>query len=233
MKGLVLCTAAAVFLILSAGAGVSTDGDGKIVVYGEYPAVEELAADAFFDREPPRTAPLIDYSLGETVQERALTEALHFLNANVYGYTFEYKPGSTLLETEEVFNLELKGTLQSRWVDPVAEGVQGTVYRVKIELPLTPSMERWTSAFTSKRLRLQVSEGTSDFYRGWEGRSDAYYEALRNLVLASARKQLSSRPLLLRGDILLQGNPTFSVGAGRHYCKLEGYVNIVEVVTYD
>ena len=54
-----------------------------------------------------------------------------------------------------------------------------------------------------------------------------------DLVLLSAQKRLSSRPLLMRGDILLKGNPSFAVGAGRHYCRLEGYVNIVEVVTYD
>jgi hypothetical protein len=232
VKSFVLCAVAACLLGISAGTALSQDGEDKIVVYGEYPVAQELGENAF-EGEPPEAAPLIDYSLGSSVQERAMIEALHFLNANVFGYTFEYKPGSRLMETEEVFDLELRGTLQSKWVHPVAEGVQGTVYRVKIELSLTPSMERWTMAFTSNRLRLQASEGTSDFYRGWDGRSDAYLEALRNLVLASARKQLSSRPLLLRGDILLKGNPTFSVGAGRHYCKLEGYVNFVEVVTYD
>jgi hypothetical protein len=232
VKGFMLYAAMAAFLGISAGTGVSQDATEKIVVYGEYPVAQELGENAF-EREPLQAVPLIDYNKGSTVQERAMTEALHFLNANVFGYTFEYKPGSRLMETEEVFDLELRGALQSQWVHPVAEGVQGTVYRVKIELTLTPSMERWTMAFTSKRLRLQASEGTSDFYRGWDGRSDAYREALRNLVLASARRQLSSRPLLLRGDILLKGNPTFSVGAGRHYCKLEGYVNFVEVVTYD
>jgi hypothetical protein len=232
VKLFVLHAALAVFLWAGTGAAISQERQDKIVVYGEYPVARELDENAF-ERAPLGAAPLIDYSLGSTVQERAMTEALHFLNANVYGYTFEYKPGSRLMDAEEVFDLELRGALEARWVHPVAEGVQGTVYRVKIELPLTPSMERWTMAFTSNRLRLQVSEGTSDFYRGWDGRSDAYREALRNLVLASARRQLSSRPLLLRGDILLKGNPTFAVGAGRHYCKVEGYVNFVDVVTYD
>jgi len=91
----------------------------------------------------------------------------------------------------------------------------------------------WMSAFKSNTIRLTESEGTSDFAMGWEGRSDAYRDALKNLVLLSARIRLSSKPLIVKGDILLQGGPAFSVGAGRHYCKLQGFVNFVEVVTYD
>jgi len=227
------CLAITAFLIFTGISGIAQDMVEKIVVYGEYPVAEELGKDAFFNREPQRGEPLIDYTSGSTIQDHALAEALHFLNANVYGYTFEYKPGSKLLETDEVFNLALRGELEPQWVHPVGEGVRETVYRVKIELLLTPSMKRWTAAFTSNRLRFEDAEGTSDFYAGWGGRSDAYREALRNLVLVSARKQLSSKPLVMKGDILLKGNPTFSVGAGRYYCRVEGYVNIVEVVTYD
>ena len=35
------------------------------------------------------------------------------------------------------------------------------------------------------------------------------------------------------GRTLAVDGISFSVGAGRHYCKLQGYVNFVEVVTYD
>jgi hypothetical protein len=223
----------ALLIFLTDIPGTAQESVESIVVYGEYPVVEELGEDAFFNRESQRGEHLIEYSLGSNVEDRALIEALHFLNANVYGYSFEYRPGSRLMETEERFDLELRGELEREWINPLAEGVREAVYRVKVELSLTPSMMRWTMAFTSNTLRLQNAEGTSDFYSGWEGRSDAYREALRNLVLVSAKKQLSSRPLLMTGDILLKGNPTFGVGAGRHYCKIEGYVNIVEVITYD
>jgi hypothetical protein len=203
------------------------------VVYGEYPVAEEFGSGGFEEREPLTDEPLIDYSSGSDFEERALIEALHILNANVYGYTFQYKPGSRLLGTEELFNLELRGELKREWVNPVADGVRENLYRVKVELPLSASIRRWTGAFSTNRLRLERAEGTSDFYAGWEGRSDAYLEALRNLVLITARKRLSSKPLLIQGDILLKGNPQFSVGAGRHYCMLEGYVNITDVITYD
>jgi hypothetical protein len=223
-----------VFLFfIRVGQGIAQDAEESIVVYGEYPVREELGKNAFPQREQARTEPLIDYARGSGFEDRALIEALHFLNANVYGYSFMYKPGSKLLETEEVFTIELRGKLKQDWVQPVADGVRNNVYRIKIELSITPSMRRWTAAFTSNQLRLQDAEGNSDFYTGWEGRSDAYREALRNLVLVSARKQLSSKPLIIEGDILLKGNPTFNVGAGRHYCRIEGYVKIVDVVTYD
>jgi hypothetical protein len=226
--GMTIC-----MLMLPAAQGLGQSTGERIEVYGEYPAVEELGEDAFVSRDPQLGSPLIDYGRGANVRERAMVEALHFLNANVYGYTFQYKPGSRMMETEEVFNLELKGTLEERYVQIVAEGVNESVYRVKIALPLTPSMRSWTTAFTSNRLRLQEAEGNSDFFTGWEGRSDAYQDALRNLVLATARKKLSSRPLLMTGDILIRENPVFSVGAGRHLCTIQGYVNIVNVVTYD
>ncbi len=219
--------------MITVGRGAAQDTDESIVVYGEYPVRKELGENAFPQRERAQTEPLIDYASGSGFEDRALIEALHFLNANVYGYSFVYKPGSRLLENEEVFNIVLRGELKPDWVQPVADGVRNNVYRIKIELPITPSMQRWTAAFTSNQLRLQDAEGNSDFYTGWEGRSDAYREALRNLVLVSAQKQLSSKPLLIEGDILLKGNPTFNVGAGRHYCRIEGYVKIIQVVTYD
>ena len=213
--------------------GHAQHSDESIVVYGEYPVQQELGEDAFSERERQQIEPLIDYNGEAGYEDRALVEALHFLNANVYGYTFTYKPGSRLLETEELFDIELRGSIDREWVQPLADGVRNNVYRVKIELPITPSMKRWTSAFATKQLRLEKSEGNSDFYMGWDGRNDAYTEALRNLVLIAARKQLSSKPLRIEGDILLMGNPSFSVGAGRHYCSIQGYVKIHDVVTYD
>ena len=219
--------------MITVGQGAAQDTDESIVVYGEYPVRKELGENAFPPHERAQTEPLIDYASGSGFEDRALIEALHFLNANVYGYSFVYKPGSRLLENEEVFNIVLRGELKKEWVRPVADGVRNNVYRIKIELPITPSMQRWTAAFMSNQLRLQDAEGNSDFFTGWEGRSDAYREALRNLVLVSAQKQLSSKPLLIEGDILLKGNPTFNVGAGRHYCRIEGYVKIIQVVTYD
>jgi hypothetical protein len=227
------CGLFVLLLLFLAAAVWAQSNEESIVVYGEYPVLQELGDDAFPEREGPALEPLIDYEGAQGYEERALVEALHFLNANVYGYSFTYKPGSRLLETEELFDIELRGVLNRDWVQPLADGVRNNVYRVKIELPITPSMRRWTAAFTTKQLRLENAEGNSDFYMGWEGRNDAYREALRNLVLIAARKQLSSKPLRIEGDILLKGNPTFSVGAGRHYCSIDGYVKILDVVTYD
>ena len=232
-RPLLICIHIVLLLFVFAGQGAAQNADESIVVYGEYPVKQELGEGAFPDREQPKTEPLIDYALGSGFENRALIEALHFLNANVYGYSFIYKPGSRLLETEELFDIQLRGMLNQDWVQPLADGVRNNVYRVKVELPITPSMKRWTSAFATKQLRLEKSEGNSDFYMGWEGRNDAYREALRNLVLIAARKQLSSKPLRIEGDILLIGNPFFSVGAGRHYCSIKGYVKIHDVITYD
>jgi hypothetical protein len=162
-----------------------------------------------------------------------MAEALHLMSANVYGYRFTYRPGSVLMETEELFEVELRGAVGPDQVHVLASGVRDRVYRVKIELPLTPSASRWMGAFATGTVRLVSAEGTSDFFQGWEGRSDALRQALRNLVLTAAKKQVRSKPLLISGDILLEGNPAFAVGAGRHYCRVEGYVNLVDVVTYD
>lgn len=216
----------------------------SVVVHGEYPVVEELREGRFGPREPvvPGGAdaaatgggpPLVDYGAAEGAADRAMTEALHLMSANVYGYRFTYKPGSALMEVEEEFDVRLRGTVEPDMVRVVGSGVRDQVYRVKIELALTPSSYRWMRAFTSGGVREAAAEGVSDFYRGWDGRSDALRLALRNLVLTAARKQLRSRPLLISGDILLKGNPSFAVGAGRHYCRIEGYVNLVDVVTYD
>lgn len=207
--------------------------EGLIIIYGEYPVVQELRGGRFEERGIAEGSYLIDYAGGEGYKEKAFAEAFHFLNANVFGYTFFYKPGSILMKTEEIFELGLRGNIGKEDVSLVGEGVSKNIYRVKLGFQITPSVSRWQSAFHSNTIRLTESEGTSDFYTGWEGRSDALYEALRNLVLTAAKKELSSKPLLLRGDILLQNNPEFSVGAGRHYCKVQGFVNFVEVVTYD
>ena len=207
--------------------------DERIIIYGEHPVVIEIEDDGFEDKEADEVPPLIDYKRGEGYKEKAMIEAAHFLNANVYGYNFLYKPGSTLMKTEEVFEINLRGEIGPENLSVLAEGVRNNIYRVKLEFVLTPSVKKWLGVFKSSSMRLTESEGTSEFYTGWEGRSDAYREALRNLVLIAARRKLSSKPMLIKGDILIKGTPQFSVGAGRHYCKLSGYVNFVEVVTYD
>jgi len=209
----------------------------RIIVFGEYPVVEELGRGAFGSKggktEVEKGSKLIDYDRGEGYREKALIEGLHFMSANIYGYRFVYKPGSVLLKREEEFSIELRGELGEKNVSLIADGVYDTIYRVKLEFQLTPSTYKWLMAFTSNTLKLEEAEGTSDFYAGWKGRDTAYREALRNLVLITARKKFSSKPLILEGDILVKGNPEFSVGAGRYYCKLKGFVNIVKVITCD
>jgi len=205
--------------------------DDTMVIYGDYPVIKDLKPEENKEKEAGEL--LIPYNKGKDYREKALVEALHFLSADIYGYDFIYKPGSILMKTEEYFDIKLKGEIGKSSVRLVGEGVYNNIYRVKLEFELTPSVRKWLSAFYSHTLRLTEAEGTSDFYSGWEGRSAAYREALRNLVLVSAKRVLSSKPLMIKGDILTKGNPEFSVGAGRYYCKIRGWVNIVDVVTYD
>lgn len=225
--------ALAMCLLVSFPAAAADSTDLSIVLYGEYPVVEELREGRFESDAPAAADPLFEYGAADDVEQRAMAEALHLMSASVYGYTFTFKPGSELLETGEVFDIELRGRMTPGQVKVLASGVRDKVYRVKIEFELTPSVHRWMSAFASNTLRQVESEGTSDFYQGWGGRSDALREALRNLVLTAAKKQLRSKPLVISGDILVTGNPVFSVGAGRHYCRISGYVNLIDVVTYD
>jgi hypothetical protein len=219
-------------VILVSGGALAADE--RIIVFGEYPVVEELGGGRFGEEgsKAPRE-PFIMYEKGADYSAKARAEALHFLDANVYGYTFSYRPGSALMKTEEVFQIQLRGKVPEGAVIEIGNGVVDTIYRVKLGFDTTSSVQSWRAAFRSNTIRLTESEGTSDFYMGWEGRSDAYRDALKNLVLISARNRLSSKPLIVKGDILVDGNPSFSVGAGRHYCKLQGFVNFVEVVTYD
>jgi hypothetical protein len=212
---------------------LSLSGPESLVIFGEYPVVQELQKGIFKENRDEGTHSLIDYESGEGYKEKAYIEALHFINANVFGYSFFYKPGSILMKTEETFDIELKGTIGREHVSLLAEGVDNNVYRVKLEFPLTLSVRKWQSAFYTNTIRITISEGNSTFYTGWEGRSDALRDALKNLVLTDAKRTLSSKPLILKGDILMKGEPEFSVGAGRHYCKIQGFVNFVEIITYD
>lgn len=221
------------FLLFFAVPCLGADSEKSIAVFGEYPVVEELGDGAFQQEDKSGFSQLIEYGKLGGYKQKAFREALHFLNANVFGYTFVYKPGSILMKTEEVFDVELRGSVGAENTNTAGEGVNKNIYRIKLEFPVTLSVYRWQKAFLSNTIRRTQSEGTSEFYTGWEGRSEALREALRNLVLAAARRELSSKPLLLRGDILLKGTPEFSVGAGRHFCRISGYVNFVEIITYD
>jgi hypothetical protein len=222
--------AAIVFISSSACLGAN---DRTIVVHGEYPVLSEVGEGRFEESRESDAVPLIAYDRGRDYKEKAFIAAIHFLSANVYGYTFFYQPSSMLMKQEEVFELELKGTIPEDKVQRIGEGVYNNLYRVKIEFRVTPSVEKWLSAFHTNNLRLTDAEGTSEFYTGFSaGRSDAYLDALKNLVLVTAKNKLSSKPLSIKGDILLEGNPEFSVGAGRYYCSVQGFVNFVEVITY-
>jgi hypothetical protein len=210
----------------------TVSGEEMIVVYGEYPVVKEIGKGRFAAREQTGPAVLLSFEDEEDYTENARVLALHFLSANVYGYDFIYRPGSALMKREEVFDIALRGRVNEGLVLPLGDGVYGGMYRMKLGLRVTPSVEKWLAAFRTNNLRLTDADGTSDFYAGYSGMDAAYTEALKNLVLVAAKTKLSSKPLLLRGDILMAGNPEFSVGAGRHYCVVKGYVNFVEVVTY-
>lgn len=203
-----------------------------IVVFGEYPVVKEIGEGGFSSKAQPPPAVLLSFDDEEDYSENSRVLALHFLSANVYGYDFLYRPGSILMKREELFDITLRGRVNEGIVLPLGDGVYGGMYRRKLGIRVTPSVEKWLSAFRSNNLRLTDADGTSDFYAGYSGMDAAYTEALKNLVLVAAKTKLSSKPLLLRGDVLLAGNPEFSVGAGRHYCRVQGYVNFVEVVTY-
>ena len=88
------------FFLFFAGMAVCTADDDywpeeKIVIYGEYPVAEELGSGAFEARGEAGSAdqsendkgtimPLIDYRPGSGFEEKALIEALHILNANIY-----------------------------------------------------------------------------------------------------------------------------------------------------
>ncbi len=220
-------------LLFTVGSIVFADTEETIVIYGEFPVVEEIEGNAFADEGDIEREALIRYDDGIDYREKALIEAVHFLSANIYGYTFFYKPASILMKTEEIFEIELKGKIREEQTVKIGEGVYNNVYRIKLGLTITPSIQKWLNAFHSNKLRLTDAEGTSDFFSGFSGRSEAYREALRNLVLVAAKKRLSSKPLSIKGDILLKNNPSFSVGAGRYYCKIKGFVNFVEVITYD
>ena len=203
-----------------------------LVVYGEYPVVKEIRKGGFESKAPADPARLLSLEGDEDYEENAGLLALHFLSANVYGYDFLYRPGSTIMKREEAFDIALRGMVNENLVLPMGDGVYGGMYRVKLGIRVTPSIGKWLSAFRTNNLRLTDADGTSDFYAGHTGMDTAYREALKNLVLVAAKTKLSSKPLLLRGDIIVKGTPLFSVGAGRYYCTLQGYVNFVEIVTY-
>jgi hypothetical protein len=203
-----------------------------IVAYGEYPVVNEVGKGRFTSKEQSQPAVLLSFDDEDDYAENARLLALHYLSANVYGYKFIYRPSSALMKREEVFDIALRGRVNESLVLTLGDGVYGGMYRTKLGLRVTPSIEKWLAAFRSNNFRLTDADGTSDFYAGYSGMDAAYLEALKNLVLVAAKTKLSSKPLLLRGDILLTGNPEFSVGAGRHYCVVTGYVNFVEIVTY-
>ena len=110
----------------------------KIIVYGEYPVIEEIKKGFGSNSERrnhpdvSESQPLIDYSKGRDYKEKALIDALHILSANIFGYNFIFKPGSKLMKTEETFEIKLKGRIDKDAVAKVAEGVFDKVYRVKI-----------------------------------------------------------------------------------------------------
>ena len=170
-----------VILLLSYSVLQGAD-DQTIVVHGEYPAISELNEGRFVEERASESEPLISYDNGTDYKEKAFIAAIHFLSANIYGYTFFYQPSSKLMQQEEVFELELKGNIQNEQVFTIGEGVYNNLYRVKVEFRITPSVEKWLGAFHSNNLRLIDADGTSEFYTGFSGRSDAYRDALKNLV---------------------------------------------------
>ena len=98
--------------LFSAAIVLYSESHQTLIIYGEYPVVMDLGEGIFERRNVETESFLIEYENGDGYKEKAFIEALHFINANVFGYSFIYRPGSILMKTEETFDIELRGRIE-------------------------------------------------------------------------------------------------------------------------
>jgi|GEM_PF-1270906 len=94
---------------------------------------------------------------------------------------------------------------------------------------LSEDQKYYIKGFQSSLAKMSMGEAKGSWLEEWDTRLKIYKDALRNAVLNEAKRRLKSRPLYIKGKILLIESPRFFMVSGEWVARVKIHVIILEV----
>lgn len=190
-----------------------------ILTYGEGPLGQHLLG---FESVIYSKQDAVDY---------AKSEIMEFLSAMIYGYTFTYKVENTVSNIEGYFDLEKIADMQHTDPNITLRQLEekSDAIRIQATYRLGEDQKHYIRAYQSLSACMSMGEAEGPIIDKWESRLDVYKEAIKAAVLNEARNRLKSRPLLIKGRLLLQESPRIYLISGNWRVRVTIHLMIQDV----
>jgi len=145
----------------------------------------------------------------------AKTEVLEFLSGMVFGYNFTYKVENPLNKSQGYFDLKNIVIIKEDRNLTLTQLEESQIsIRIQALYRLNENQKSYIRGFGSSIAKNSFGTSSDTWVASWDKRFEVYKDALRNAVLNGAKKNIKSRPLFIKGKILLAESPKFRVLSG-------------------
>ncbi|HNZ26520.1 MAG TPA: hypothetical protein PLG34_09135 [Spirochaetota bacterium] len=165
----------------------------------------------------------------------AKREIFEFLSGMIYGYNFTYKVENKINKTKGFFDITPIGRINEKDPNLTLSQVEESQIslRIQAEYRLSDSQKKYMSGFKSVLSKMGGGESSESWANDWSARLDVYKDALENTILNGAKKTIKSRPLYVKGKILLEDSPKFFIKSGEWRCIVKAHLMILNASYID
>lgn len=170
-----------------------------------------------------------------TSPKDALEEITYFLiYAMCYGYNFYYTPQDNMRGVKEDFRIEKISSIEVK-----KENIK--IKEVKIKYPYVHTWVEYTlelkedtfnASWTALNYKSTKGRGEGKRQDETMGVRNAYISAIKNAVVAYAKKSIKNKPKELKGEFLIKNSPRLFCASGLFNAEVELYINIKEIIPY-
>ena len=98
---------------------------------------------------------------------------------------------------------------------------------------LTKDQKTYLEGFRSSIAKMSSGASQNPRFDDWKIRIETYKEAIRDSILNAAKRKYKSRPLLLKGKVLLNENPRIILVSGNWKVIVKTHIIITDVTYQD
>jgi len=206
---------------------------GYIYAEGAYQNFIQIYGEGPYGRHPVKFDAKV-YTKTDAVMY-AKREIFEFLSGMIYGYNFTYKVENKINNTKGYFDIAPIGKINEKDPNLTLSQVEESQISIRIqaEYRLSENQKKYMSGFKSVLSKMAGGESSESWADDWSKRLEVYKNALENTILNAARKSIKSRPLYVKGKILLEDSPKFFIKSGEWRCIIKAHIMILDASYID
>ena len=167
----------------------------------------------------------------ENAVEFAREEIMEFLSGMIYGYNFVYKVENKINNTKGYFDLIPIAKLKNTDKNISLSQFEKKDEALKIQALYRLSMDQkiYFQGYPPHGPRGGTDESADSNSNSWGNSLDVFKKAIKNAVFNEARRRYKSRPLFIKGKLLLKESPLISLVSGKWRVRVKAHVFIIDV----